>query len=238
MRITFYLIFSTIILLCFLSCSKGYPVQAPEFGKVTFKNFTAGKIVITEGASNLLTEEKVDLVSGKHRFRFYDKEVLLSDTSLNVEAFKFRTFFMFRPAESFAFKVFDTKLNGFEDEVSPPNGFLKISLANFSTSLPDKVNIYLTTTTYKAPLMQPIQIGEFLNVSSSFSGFKQVVLGMDNLLHPVKDFTLIIKDTANQQVLETRTFSLPLKPALFELEGNVFLLYADDHKGVPILMSK
>ncbi|MGY0041586.1 hypothetical protein [Pedobacter sp. NJ-S-72] len=243
MRISFYLIFSALIICSASSCSKGDLVNEPLFGKFSINNFITPErnVTIVEGEVNQLPvpAKNISLISGENRFRFYDKEILLLDTSLKVEPFKEHVYFMFKPNERSTFKIFDTKLNGFDLEELPQASTIKISLAaNFSKGLPDKVNIYLITTTYKAPAPQEIQVGEFLNVSGSFSGFKKVIPGKDNLLHPVNSFTLVIKDIANQNVLAKIPFTLPLKPNLEELANSVYLLYADDKGGITTLMSK
>lgn len=240
MRIIFYFILSVLILFCFLSCSKGEPVKDLLFGKLAILDFTPGGITIVEGGANKLPPpvNNVSLVSGGNRFRFYAQNNLLLDTSLMVEAYKKHTYFMFKPNVNTPFRVFDESLNGFDKETLPDASSVKISFANFSGTLPDLVNIYVRTNTYKIPVSQQIQIGEFLNVSTSFSGFKKLTLGLNSSSLPENAIILVVKDPVSQQVLKTINFTLPKVINSDQLVDYVYLLYVNDQNGVTTLMSK
>lgn len=244
MRIIFYLASSVLILFSLSSCSKGEIIKDPQFGSISITDRTTADIHVIQGndskfplsGKNGSADANVNLVSGKNRFRFYEADLLLLDTSLFVEAFASHPYFMFRPNLNSALKIVDHQLNNFDKEQQPEAGFIKISLANFSKSLPDKVNIYVYTTTYIPYAFQQIQIGAFLNTSGSFSAFKKLILGKDQLSKSVDGFTLTIKDPANNTVLATSAFTLPVAA------NGVYLLYlSDDIKSAPtatILMSK
>ncbi|MET4139964.1 hypothetical protein [Pedobacter sp. UYP1] len=240
MRIIFYFIFSVLTLFSFLSCSKGEPVKDLLFGKLALVDFTPGGITIIAGANTKFSGQVYNesFVSGGNRFRFYDKDILLLDTSLMVEAYKKHIYFMFKPGADKTLRIFDETLNGFDKETLPDTGSVKISIANFFTALPNKVNVYLTTNTYQPPILQPIQVAEFPGVTQSFSGFKVIIPGKDQLLQQVEAFTLVIKDVASQNVLKTIPFTLPRKVNSKELASDVYLLYVNDQGGVTTLMSK
>ncbi|RAJ36972.1 hypothetical protein LY11_00047 [Pedobacter cryoconitis] len=206
------------------SCSKGKLVKDPAFGSFSISDFTSQKVTVVEGAGNKLTVPitSVSLVSGENRFRFYDDTTLLLDTLLKLEAFKNHKYFMLRPNDKIKLRVFDDSLHGFNQETLPAAGSVKISLANFSKVLPDKVNVYITTTTYKGPGSEEIKVGDFLRLSASFSGFKTLLVGKDQFLKPIKEFTLLIKDSNDQAVLFSTPLSLPVETAA------VYLIYLDD----------
>ncbi|AMP99311.1 hypothetical protein AY601_2420 [Pedobacter cryoconitis] len=240
MRIIFYFIFSVLILFSFLSCSKGEPVKDLLFGKLAFIDFTPGGIRIIAGSANKFSApiEDASFVSGENRFRFYDKDILLIDTLLRVEAYKKHTYFMFKPNADKTLRIFDETLNGFDKETLPDTGSVKISMANYFSALPNKVDIAITTNTYQPPILQLIQVAEFLNVTQSFSQFKVIIPGKDQLLQEVNSFTLIIKDVVSKNVLKTIPFTLPKKINSKELASDVYLLYVNDQGGVTTLMSK
>ncbi|KIO77134.1 hypothetical protein TH53_10845 [Pedobacter lusitanus] len=227
MRIIFYLILFTSIIFSLSSCSKGEVIKDPRFGSVSITDRTNANISVIQGDNYKFplsgkgsdADQNISLVSGQNRFRFYEEDVLLLDTSISVEAFVLHPYFMFMSNANSVLRIVDAKLNNFDKEEKPDAGFIKISLANFSKFLPDKINVYVSTTTYIPYLNQPIQIGEFLNASGSFSGFKRLLLGKDQASRPVKDFLLTIKDRADQTVLATSTFTLPVETK------NVYLLY-------------
>ncbi|MBB5634786.1 hypothetical protein HDE68_000671 [Pedobacter cryoconitis] len=241
MRITFYFILFMLIITGVSSCSKGDLIKDPAFGSISISDFTSKKVTVIEGENNQLPVlgETVSLLSGNNRFRFYDDKTLLLDTSLKIEPFKKHKYFILRPNNQSVLRVFDDSLNGFNQETFPTAGSVKISLANFSKSLPDKVNVYITTTTYRAPATEEIKVGEILKVSGSFSGFKTMLTGKDQFLKPIKEFTLTIKDSNDQAVLFTVPLVLPVETA------TVYLLYLEDKTGVTkpdiratLLMSK
>lgn len=206
------------------SCSKGNLVKDPAFGSFSISDFTAQKVAVVEGVNNKLTVPiaNVSVVSGDNRFRFYDNNILLLDTLLKIEAFKNHKYFMLRPNDKTRLRVFDDALNGFNQEALPAAGSVKISLANLSKALPDKVNVYVTTTTYKVPGSEEIGVGDFLKISASFSGFETLLVGKDQFLKPIKEFTLLIKDPNNQAVLFSTPLVLPVETA------TVYLIYLDD----------
>ncbi|QNK61314.1 hypothetical protein H7F33_12130 [Pedobacter sp. PAMC26386] len=224
MRITFYFILSMLAMLGVSSCTKGDLVKDPAFGSLSISDFTSKKITVVEGANNklLVTGEYISLPEGNNRFRFYDKNTLLLDTLLKIVPFQKHEYFMLRPNNQLNFQVFDDSLNGFDKETFSAAGSIKISLANFSKLLPDKVNVYITTTTYKGSGSEEIKVGEILKVSGSFSGFKILLIGKDQFLKPIKEFTLHIKDSNDQVILFTFPLVLPVEKA------SVYLIYLED----------
>lgn len=240
MRIIIYLISISLALLNICSCSKGDPVSDPGFGNLSIANFASGETRIIQGTDHefIANGKNFSLLSGKNRFRFYNADLLLLDTLLSVDAFEAHAYFMFRPAISSPLKIVDSRLNDFDKELKPDSGSVKISLANFSKSLPDRVNIYVLTSTYIPYALQPVQVGAWQNVSRSFSGFQKIKTGRDQSSRPVKEFTLVVKDPDDRAVLSTATFTLPLIPEPGKQASSVYLIYINGDGQVIPLMSK
>lgn len=225
------------------SCSKGTIVKDPQFGQVSFLSTSAEKIDIVKDGSTKIDADGTALriVSGNNRFRFFLKDQLLLDTSLSVEPYSLHAYTLFKPNESSTLKVYDATLNGLKTEVLPDSGFVKFSIANFSGSLPGKLNIYISTTTYTPNSDKPIEVGHFLNVNHSFPEFHKILLGINQSSQTTNTFTLTIKDTDNKGVLAIIPLVLPVGSTagiVGKLTGSVYLLYIDDKNTASILMSK
>jgi hypothetical protein len=201
------------------------------------------KIDITDGQDHKITDINLakNLPSGNNRFRFYTGETLLRDTLLSVEPYKTHVYTLFKPNANAQLKIFDSRLNGLDKELLPDSGFVKFSLANFSKSLPGKVNISISTQTYTPFSDKPIQVGEFLNVSNSFSGFHTVMVGVNQSSNAVNTFTLTIKNPDNNLVLATIPLVLPVSAtagSIGKLTGSIYIIYLNDSSNATILMSK
>lgn len=238
MRIIFYLISFIIISTCIFSCAKESLVNDPQFGNVSFVNAATETIDIKRDTSKFKADGiKVSLPSGKNQFRFYAGDQLLKDTLLSVEPYTTHVYTLFKPDRSSALQIFDSGLNGFNKEILPDSGLVKFSIANFSASFPNKVNVYISTKTYTPNSDKTIQVGDFLNVSRSFSEFHTVMTGVNSSSNVVNAFTLIIKSTDNNTVLAT--IPLVLSTATGgKLSASVYLLYIRDMSSASILMSK
>ncbi|CAM4018754.1 hypothetical protein SAMN06265348_101222 [Pedobacter westerhofensis] len=226
----------------FFSCSKGEANQDPEFGRLSIKDLTAGAVRVVEGENNKFPTSTdgntfSNILSGKNRFRFYQADDLLLDTSLSVQPYVKNTFVMFKSGNNTDLKIFGSDFKGLDHETLPDPGIVKFSLANFSSTLPNKVNIYINTATYTPNTDKPIQVAQFLNVSTSFSDFQNIKLGITSDNGLVSQFTFIITDPINQTVLASLPVALP-KDLDNHLINTVFLFYVDSGGAVTILMSK
>lgn len=239
MRINFYLILIPLLFSVLCSCTKGDLVKDPQFGTVSISNFALGNINVIQGKDQSFPADgtKKGVIAGQSQFRFYESDKLLLDTALSVEPFVEHAYIMFRPTTNTDLKIYDSSLNGLNKEPLPDSGAVKISLANFSATLPNKVNIYLTTTTYILNNPQEIRVAEFINVDRSFSGFKKIVLGKDLSSLPQKTFSMSVKDPVDNKLLETLTIILP-GSSTGALLKSVYLLYIDANSSPTILMSK
>lgn len=198
---------------------------------------------VVQGDHNkfIVNAKAVSMVSGKNRFRFYLKDRLVKDTSLSVSPFKTQTYTLFKPDEDSNMKIFDSSFNGFDKEVLPDSAFVKFSLANFSKSLPDKIDIYVSTTTYIPFSEKPIQVGEFLNITRSFSEFHTLMVGVNQSSQTMNKFSLIIKNSGSNLTLATIPLVLPISAtagSIGKLAGSVYFLYLSSNNTVDILMSK
>lgn len=243
MRIIFYLISFILLSSCFSSCSKGSLVKDPQFGKISFVSSSPGQIDSIAGDNNKfkVNAGAVSIVSGKSRFRFYLGKALLHDTLLSVEPFTTHIYTLFKPYSDSDLKIFDSSLNGLNKEIIPDSGLVKFSIANLSATLPAKVNVYISTTTYTPFSEKPIQVGEFLNVSSSFSEFHTIMVGVNQSSKAINKFTLTIKDAGNNSLLATAPLVLPVSAtagSIGNLTAAIYLLYLGNSGTVNILMSK
>ncbi|SDZ83208.1 hypothetical protein [Pedobacter hartonius] len=246
MRKFFYLI-SLFIFSILFSCSKGEPVQDPQFGDVSLVNSSSENIFIIQGDHTKLVNRgdnfALSIPSGKSRFKFYLKDTLTLDTVLPVKPYTGNIYTLFKPSANTDLRIIDDSLNGLNKEVIPDSGFLKISLANFSKSLPDKINIDIATTTYIPFSYRAIQVAENISVSSSFSPFKTIIIGVNQStsLKVVNVFTLTVKDPINNSVLATIPLTIPSNissATAGKLIGSVFLIYINENGTASILMSK
>jgi hypothetical protein len=241
MRIILYLTLAVLIFFSVFSCSKGSIVKDPQFGSMSLTNLTTGSLTAVEGEDNkvaVIGKINLNLVSGKKRFRFYQNDTLMLDTNLSVEPYITHSYVAFRPYENIDLKVMDATLNGLDKEAMPDSGTVKISFANFSESLPNKVDIYLTTNTYTPNSLKEIQVGEFLNVSQSFSVFRNVALGKNVSGQPVSVFTVTIKDPISHSSLITNNLTLPITTTIDQQAAAVYILYLDAAGKAAILISK
>ena len=242
MRIIFYLISVSIIFLFFSSCSKGDIVKEPQFGSVLLKNMTIDNINVLqdEKTFTLTSGENLNFntVSGRRRFQFYVADTLQADTVLAINAFAKHDYVLFRANSKSALHIYDTSLNGLATTAFPDSGTIKISFANLSSSLPDKVNVYVTTKTFIGNVQKEIQVGEFLLINSIFSGFKTITLGTGVSLRPQTQYTLTVKDPVDNHVLASSVITFPSNPTNGALVNTVYLLYLDGNNNVNILMSK
>lgn len=243
MRIIFYLIAASLIFTCFSSCSKGDIVKNPQFGNISIVTSSLETFDIVQGDHNkfIVNAKAVSMVSGKNRFRFYLKDILVKDTLLSVSPFKTQTYTLFKPDEDSNVRIFDSSFNGLDKEVLPDSGFVKFSLVNFSKSLPDKVDVYISTTTYIPFSEKPIQVGEFLNITRSFSEFHTLMVGVNQSSQAMNKFTLTIKNSGSNLTLATIPLVLPISATagnLGKLTGSIYFLYLGNNNTVDILMSK
>jgi hypothetical protein len=236
-----YLFFLAAVFLL-ISCSKGSVINDPQFGKVILINRTNAVLSAIEGEGNsfpVTDNTSRNVVAGKRRFRFYDEQTLLADTNLSVEPFSDHRYVVFRSTEGADLKIYDTSLNGLNKETSPGPGSVKMSFANFNKSLPDRVDILLTTTTTTLGGSKDIQAGFIQGVSQSFSAFQKVDLGIADVSgNPVRVFTLSIRDTETAKVLLSTSLSLPAIPGQSQLESSVYIIYLNATGTAGILMSK
>ena len=240
MRIKFYQLIITLISTVFFSCSKGDSIKDPQFGNITIDNQASGVIHVLEGEDRNLSSGtvKISLVAGLHRFRFYDTNALLLDTLLSVEPFTTHNYFMVRPTLNSDLKIYDESLNKFNAEPLPDPGTVKISLANLSSSLPNKVNISITAITYNSNQPEEIQVGEFLNVNAKFSDFQLVTLGKDISSNPQSVYAISIKDTRNNEILATTSIDFPKVEGSQALLYDVYVIYFNGNNSAKILMGK
>ena len=226
-----------------LSCSKENPVTEPLYGLVYLTGTTEGTIDVIAGDNkkyNWAAAHPVSLIAGKNRFRFYDVATLLLDTMLMVEPVSKNYYVLFRPNRNSILRVYDNKLNGFDKELKPDSGLVKFSLANFSETLPSNVNIYITTSMVLNSRNTEVQVGEFLDVSGTFSAYHKIALGADLNGGIISKFTLTVKDPNTQAVLVNTSIDLPkvLEVGANRLAGSVYLLYLKADNTPAILMSK
>jgi hypothetical protein len=217
-------------------------MQDPEFGRVSIKDLTSGAVHVVEGENhNFKTSNDgntfSNIISGKNRFRFYLADTLLLDTSLSVEPYVKNTYVMFKAEANSVLRVFGNDLNGLNNEKLPDSGMVKFSLANFSKTLPNKVNVYINTTTYTPNTDKPIQVAQFLNISNSFSAFENIKLGITKDKGLVSAFVFTVTDPLYQTVLASIPVDLP-KDLNNQLSSTVFLFYLDSSGTANILMSK
>jgi len=240
MRIILYSILSILVISSLLSCSKGSVFNDPKFGSILLTKISSSNFTIIQGENNQLSvgNNVINMISGNNRFRFYESDMLLLDTLLSVEPFVIHPYILFRPNQNKRLRIFDSSLNGLDKEGLPDSGNIKISLANFSSSLPDKVNVYLTTTTYTPTGLREVQVAEFLGVSGTFSVFQNIITGKNELLMPIDIFNLTIKDPADQKVLGTAVLSLADINSAGVLKRSVYLIYLNSESSANILMSK
>lgn len=239
MRIFLYLIL--LVISCFtFSCAKGDLINDPQFGRISITDFTDKRVTVFQGEMQPFeaTGTEYNLPSGKNRFRFYQNDILLLDTLLSVEPYHAHAFTMLKTDEESALRIFDPALNGFDNQILPDSGILKFSLANFSGKLPSKVNVYINTTTGSSKV---IQAGQFMNVSTSFSPFQDVKLGFNQLSNPVNQFSMIIKNPLNQEILATMPLTLPTGNSSGQanaLSATVFIIYISPANTATIFMQK
>lgn len=240
MRIKFYFIFSFLFLLIFSACSKGDVVKEPQFGMVTIKNLAPGNISAVQGENQTipLNGFSFNVLAGKSRFRFYESNALLLDTTLLIEPYLPNPYVLFRPALNFGLKIYDPGFHGLDKELLPDSGVVKMSFANFSSSLPGKVNIYLTAMNYTSNVPKEIQVGEFLNVNSSFSAFSKVTLAINQASQPQDIFSVLVKDPVDGKLLATTSFTLPTNVDTRLLQNSIYLLYLNPGNAVATLMSR
>jgi hypothetical protein len=238
MRINLYFLSGVLLSCMVLSCSKGSPVDNPAFGGLLFSPVSAEKIDVVAGDDQkpLQLMNKVNLISGKNRFRFYISEDLVLDTMLNVKPFVVTDYYIFKPGDRDQLKIMDRQFNGLENEYLPDSGSVKLSIANLNYALPDKVNIVLSTTTFVNGIGREIQVGEFPNVSRSFSSFRKVLIGKAQLAGSTELIKITVKDV-NQNVIGTSSLTFPLGPGNL-LTNGVFLIYIGVNNASSILMSK
>lgn len=217
-------------------------MQEPHFGAVSVKNLTSEKInVLQDDKSWELssgTDFNLNLISGKQRFRFYVADTLQKDTILTVEPFLSHAYVLFKPSARFSLNIYDTSLNGLSTTTLPDSGKVKLSFGNFSSSLPGKVNIYLTTKTSVGNVQKDIQVGEFLDVKSAFSDFKTIILGTGPSSRPQTLYTVTVKDPIDNHIVATSIINFPNIQATGALVNSVFLLYLNANNDATILMSK
>jgi hypothetical protein len=240
MRIIVYSILSILVISSILSCSKGSVFNEPKFGSILLTKISASNFTIIQGENNQLSvgNDVINMISGNNRFRFYENDMLLLDTLLSVEPFNIHPYVLFKPNENARLRIFDSSLNGLYKEALPDYGNIKISLANFSNTLPDKVNVYMTTTTFTAGGLREIQVGEFLGVSGAFSVFQSIITGKNELLTPISVFNLTIKDSADQKILGTAVLNLADINSAGVFKRSVYLIYLSSENNANVLMSK
>lgn len=226
-----------------LSCAKETPVTEPLYGLVYLTNTTGSKIDVITGDNKSFDWNALhptSLPAGKNRFRFYDTGALLLDTTLVVEPVNKHYYVLFKPNRNSIFRIYDNQLNGFDKEIKPDSGSVKFSLANFSENFPSKVNIYITTSMVLNSSDTEVQVGEFLDVSGSFSAYHKIALGTSPGGGVISKFTFTVKDPNTQAVLTKTSIDLPkvLEVGANRLAGNVYLLYLKADNTPDILMSK
>ena len=245
MRKILYLILLFVSTNFLLSCSKGGPVQDPQFGDILLSNSLSEDLSVVKGEDNKLLKSKESIQlktpSVKTRFRFYAASSLLLDTLLSVQAYEVSSYTLFKPTINANLQIIDSEFNGLNNEISPDKGFVKLSIANFSKSLPGKVNIEVFTTTYTPFSLKTIQVGQMSNVSSSFSSFQSLLVGVDQSSKPINVFTLTVKDPISDSILTTIPLTLPYginADNNNQLAASVYLVYLNEQSVPSILMSK
>lgn len=220
------------------SCTKGDIVNAPQFGRILVNKFSPEEIEIVKGDGEALKFGFVsNSISGSNRFRIYQTGSLLLDTQIYVKPYLTNNYIMFKPNQSSHPRILDTDYHGFSKEEYPDSGYIKLSLANFSTSLPNKVSISVSTTTYTPFTDKPIQVGEYLNISDAFSDFHRVACGTTSSSSRQNQFTLTVKDISGQLVLATFPLTIVNEVTPGKVNNTVYLVYLDNN-GATILMSK
>lgn len=220
-------------------------MQDPQFGNVLLTNRLSEDLNVTKDEENKLLKRndilQISTPMGKNRFRFYLASSLLLDTTLSVQPYEINKYTLFKPTRGANLVVLDDGFNSFKSEALPDPGFVKVSLANFSESLPDKVNIDVFTTTYTPFSLKTIQVGQMLSVSSSFSAYQTMLIGIDQSSRQINVFTLSIKDPVNNSVLATIPLTLPYASNT-DIHNNfaaaVYLVYLNEQSVPSILMSK
>ena len=242
MRIIFNLLFCISAISLFYSCSKGESVNDPRFGTTSISLATNEPITIVQGESHQVPNgTSFGTLIGTNRFRFYNKSVLLLDTMLTTKPLITNSYVLFKPTANSRLRIFDSSFNDFDKEVLPDTSSVKFSMANFVESFPDKVDVSINSTNYTPNSDKPIQVGEFHNVTSSFSLFKLVSLGRGQDLKVVSAFTLIVKDPSTAVILATIPLTLPkgnTSETVGKLISRVYLLYLDNDGTAKIIMSK
>jgi hypothetical protein len=242
MRITLYPIFCAVCIL-FYSCDKTEQITDPAFGSINFSSVAPQAIRIVPVNSSVIknTAGGYSVVSGKTAFRFYIGDLLLLDTALSAEAFQTHNYVLIKPDDKSSLIIADAVTTGLENEKAPDAGSVKFSFVNFSTKLPSKVDVTIVTDTYVANVARPIQIGSFDNVTSSFSAYQALRLGINQIGRFTNTLSVIVKDPATQTILSTATLTLPLVLTGIDadkLESTVYVISLQDNPAVSILLSK
>lgn len=217
-------------------------MEEPKFGTISLKNRTTENVTVLqdEKKATLTSDEDFNfsVASGQRRFRFYLADILQKDTILTVEPFASHNYVLFKPNTRVDLQIYDSSLNGFSTLALPDSGKVKLSFANFSSSLPGKVNVYLTTKTYIGNVQKDIQIGEFLQVQNTFSEFKTILIGTGAGSKPQTLYSITIKDPVDHNIIGVATISFPNSAVTGALLSSVYLLYLDANNNINILMSK
>ncbi|MGJ1362010.1 hypothetical protein ACR79B_03325 [Sphingobacterium spiritivorum] len=85
---------------------------------------------------------RIRVPEGEAKFEFYDERSgkVLAEKSVNIEAGLAATFIGFQPSEDASIAFLDPDAQN--NEETPPEGFMKIKIANYSAGLlPDKVDV-------------------------------------------------------------------------------------------------
>lgn len=240
MRIKFYLLKFILLSTTLLSCSKGEFIKDPRFGSISFTNQSLQQINVIEGDEYKIPTDAapVSLLAGEHRFRFYDNTELVLDTPLMVDAFSNKNFYVVKTDKNAALKVFDSGFKDFSSISSPDSGMMKVSFANFSSLLPKRVNVYITTSHYQNNTPAEIQVGEFLDVNAEFSDFKVVPIGRGIGATQQNIYTIAVRSPQTNELLATSTVNFPRLPGVLALQYNVYMIYLNGENNAQILMSK
>jgi len=233
---SFYIAF----ILLFLSCSKGKEVADPKFGTVEFKSIALQTIRIVESSTGKSPSfGLLNTLSGDTRFQFFLEDNLLLDTSLSVNAYKTNSYALIKADATSQLMIIDGQSTKMNSEVLPDSGFVKFSFINASANLPSKINAYVTTNTYVGNQNLPVQVAEFANISVISSAFKKVLVGTTNLGSFAVDFTITVKDAADQAVLGTYKITLPVYSYnKNKLQSTVYVISLQDNNVASILLSK
>lgn len=236
------LVTGAMLLLLLSACSKGSIVDEPVFGFISINKLAATEIKVIKGDTTVFSANGVvfNALAGPNRFRFYEGEVLSLDTMLVATPNYNHPYVLFKPNGNTPIRIYDSKFNGFDKEVLPDTGFIKISIANFSEQFPAKVNVYITTNTIIDGRQQEIQTAEFLNVSGSFPPVTLAKLGSTTSGIFEHKLTLILKDPEMNTVLMTKDLILPTGAGKGSknLPYTVYLVYIDGKDAVQIMMNK